>query len=69
METTTWEVCSFIRVLLKKKQSAFGLLQGRGRTCFIRVLLKKKQSAFQTAGRVSGIEEILVFRIEKQTFI
>jgi hypothetical protein len=33
----------FYRSAFEKKQSAFGLLQGRGRTCFIGVLLKKSR--------------------------
>jgi hypothetical protein len=52
----------FYRSAFAKKQSAFGLLQGRGRTCFIRVLLKKKQSAFgllQGRGRTCFIRVLL----------
>ena len=48
METTTWEVCSFIGVLLQKSGVLFGLLQaGRGEAYwFYRSCLYKKAECF-----------------------
>jgi len=48
METTTWEVCSFIGVLLQKAECFSDCCRQAGarRTGFIGVAYTKKQSAF-----------------------